>query len=74
MHFGAHNINEPTFNEEKIFAERVFIHEEFDYSTVQNDIAIIRLARPVKFSDTINAICLPGPEANKANETVWVGK
>ena len=74
MHLGAHNVNEPTVNEEKIFAEQIFIHEEFDLNKVQNDIAVIRLSRPVTFSETINNICFPGPEANNVNETVWVCK
>jgi len=28
--------------------------------------------KPIKLSDKVNVICLPGPEANNVNDTVWV--
>lgn len=70
---GLHDINKPVYNEQVFSAERIILHEQYDTNTNENDIAIIRLSKPVTFSDKINAICLPGPEALKANETVWVG-
>ena len=65
---------ESNYNEETIVAERIFMHELYNTATSENDIAVIRLSRPVTISDKVNVICLPGPEANAANETVWVGK
>jgi hypothetical protein len=50
------------------------MHEHYNKQTQENDIAIIRLSKPVTISDKINVICLPGPEAHNTNETVWVGK
>jgi secreted trypsin-like serine protease len=72
VYVGGHSMYEPVTSEERIVAERVFMHEQYSSATQENDIAIIRLSKPVTISDKINVICLPGPEANMANETVWV--
>ncbi|UJR24648.1 hypothetical protein I4U23_006022 [Adineta vaga] len=69
---GMHDINKPVYAEQRIGVERVFLHEQYNTNTQENDVAIIRLATPVTVSDKINFICLPGPEAIAANETVWV--
>ncbi|XP_040570873.2 proclotting enzyme [Lepeophtheirus salmonis] len=37
----------------------IIIHERYQDYTYQNDIAIIKLIRLVKYSETINHICLP---------------
>ncbi|CAF3835614.1 unnamed protein product [Adineta steineri] len=68
---GLHDINQPIYGEQQIVAERVFMHEQYNKNTQENDIAIIRLSKPVTISDKINVICLPGSEANNVNETVW---
>jgi len=72
VYVGLHDINKPVYGEQKIVPERIFMHEQYNGNTKENDIAVIRLPKPVTISDKINVICLPGPEANKANETVWV--
>ena len=38
---------------------RVILHENYDYRTLDNDIALIRLSSPVKMSRTTSLICLP---------------
>jgi len=69
---GMHDINQPVYGEQRINVDRVFLHEQYNTQTNENDVAIIRLAKPITISDKINIICLPGPEANGVNETVWV--
>lgn len=71
---GLHDINQPVYSEQQIVAERIFVHEQYNTDTNENDIAIIRLSTPVTISDKINVICLPGPEAVNANETVWISE
>ncbi|CAF0909839.1 unnamed protein product [Adineta steineri] len=71
VYVGLHDINQPIYEEQEIVAERIFMHEQYNTNTQENDIAIIRLSKPVTISDKINVICLPGAEANNANETVW---
>jgi len=72
VYVGLHDINQPVSGEQKIVAERIFMHEQYNTQTKENDIAIIRLSKPVTISDKINVICLPGPEARNTNETVWI--
>ncbi|CAF3648410.1 unnamed protein product [Rotaria socialis] len=69
---GLHDINQPVYGEQKIAAERIFMHEQYNAQTHENDVAIIRLSKPVTISDKINVICLPGAEARSENDTVWV--
>lgn len=72
VYIGAHEINKPMYMEQQINVSKIWVHESYSASTVANDIAVIRLANPVQISDTVNVICLPGPEANNFNDTVWV--
>ena len=61
--------------EQEIVAEKIWIHELYDAATITNDIAVIRLSRPVEISDRVNVICLPGADVGKrVNETVWICK
>ncbi|RWS29267.1 secreted salivary gland peptide-like protein [Leptotrombidium deliense] len=48
--------------------ERIFIHPNYNKTSQQNDIAILKLASKVPFNDDIHPICLPS-ENNK-----YVGK
>jgi secreted trypsin-like serine protease len=70
---GRHNLGQPSGNEQTITAEQIFVHEQYNSETIMDDIAIIRLSRPVQISETANVICLPGPLANDEGDTVWIG-
>ncbi|GAB6030888.1 hypothetical protein CHUAL_007720 [Chamberlinius hualienensis] len=39
---------------------QLIAHEDYSLESSENDIGLIRLSRPVDFSDTIRPICLPG--------------
>lgn len=71
---GKHDLNKPIGKEQRIVAEEIFVHEDYNAETQEYDIALIRLSQEVEISDIINVICLPGPEAKGTNETVWVCK
>lgn len=60
---------------ETILAEQIYIHENYSNPFPHdNDIAIILLSRPLKFSSTINAVEMPKNEDQKyANEATVVG-
>ncbi len=61
--------------EQEIVAEKIWVHELYDSVNFQNDVAVIRLSKPVKISDKVNVICLPGADVGKrVNETVWICK
>lgn len=39
--------------------EKIFSHESYSTSTLQNDIAVLRTADPIQFSYEVQPICLP---------------
>jgi len=60
--FGAHYTNQVKKGEESIKASQVVLHQNYEKpGHVGNDIAIIKLSRPIKFSDSIQPACLPSP-------------
>jgi secreted trypsin-like serine protease len=58
LRIGIHDIRY-TRSEELYGARRIFVHERFVSSTFENDIAIIRLDRPVIATEHTSPICLP---------------
>ncbi|KAI5710572.1 hypothetical protein M8J75_009812 [Diaphorina citri] len=65
VNLGDHNIkqkNEVKHVERKV--KRLVRHKAFDMRTLYNDVAILTLDKPVKYSDTIRAICLPRGRAS----------
>ena len=63
-------------NATKIEASKILVHPYFDFFTLNNDFAIIKLSRPVEqFDDSTRPICLPDPtksyDDNPAEVTGW---
>jgi len=44
-------------------ASKIFIHPEYNKTSLRNDISVIKLVRPIVFSDKVSNVCLP-PSAN----------
>jgi len=63
---GEHNVKQDIEKEQVqgIRVERVIRHPSYDSSSVNNDIALLRLSRDVVFNDAVRPACLP---TNKAN-------
>lgn len=40
-------------------AKEMYIHQDFNDKSLRNDIALLRLDRPLEFAEHINSICLP---------------
>ena len=60
---GIHDLNEELnqdLNVYKIVAK--LIHE--NYNHINNDIALLRVDRPIQFSERVQAICLPSVNEN----------
>lgn len=54
--------------------ERIFIHPNYSRTTsIENDIAILRLLSPVQTNKYVQTCCLPGPEPQHDTSTVVVG-
>jgi len=56
---GAHNFDRPQAGEQTVRATSYVFHPDYNADTYVNDIAIVKLATPVKFSSTIQPACLP---------------
>ena len=63
--------NGETDNKQVVGAEKVFVHEGFDYDTFDNDISLIKLSRDVDL-DIFTPVCLPKRDMNKDNANVWI--
>lgn len=74
IYIGAHEINKPMYMEQELSVSKIWVHESYNSDRTINDVAVLRLTKPITISDTVNVICLPGAEAKSVNDTVWVGK
>ncbi|NWW29245.1 FA10 factor, partial [Falcunculus frontatus] len=52
--------------------EKIFVHSKFVAETYDNDIALLKLKEPVRFSEYVVAACLP--KADFANEVLMTQK
>jgi len=61
---GAHSLRKKTHApEQKIQVEKVIIHQGYDDDDgMTDDIALLKLAEPLEFSDAVQPICLPDPQ------------
>ncbi|CAF1021331.1 unnamed protein product [Brachionus calyciflorus] len=69
LYFGVHDINNvlkhtPTNITVGIEADSIHVHEGYSTESALNDIAIIKLSRPVEFNRFIQPACLPNPKIN----------
>ena len=64
---GDHNRNTNEGTEEEVGAKRVIAHPQYNSpGRLNNDIALIQLASPVKLSQRVNPICLPSHDSDVA--------
>jgi len=56
---GNHHLEKYDVGEQIRIAAEIVVHPNFQYFAGRNDIAIVKLAKPIKFTDTIRPICLP---------------
>ncbi|CAF0938261.1 unnamed protein product [Adineta steineri] len=72
LRIGIHDIR-LTRSEELYGAKRIFVHERFIASTFENDIAIIRLDRPVVVTEHKSPICLPSNNISPGSQVTVAG-
>ena len=72
LRVGVHDIR-TTRPEEVYRAKRIFNHERFISSTFENDIALIRLDRPVPTADHTSPICLPTKSVQPGRQVTVAG-
>jgi hypothetical protein len=57
---GSNNLDAAVHNKERIYdVAGLHVHSDYNSQTVENDIALIRLARPIVFDADVSAICVP---------------
>ena len=54
---GEHNVADGEFN--RVNVAEIINHPDYDSSTIDNDYAILRLAKPVSFTKEVSPACLP---------------
>ncbi|XP_063001508.1 chymotrypsin-C-like [Elgaria multicarinata webbii] len=59
---GKQNLKEEEAGSVAVDVEKMIVHEKWNALLISNDIALIKLAEPVEFTDTIQPSCLPPPE------------
>ena len=66
MFLGAHyRVGHPTSVQETINVTQVIYHREFSWITAKNDVALLKLAKPITPSDKVNTVCLPENGTNQ---------
>ena len=60
LFLGAHyRVGSPTSVQETIDVTQVIYHSRFNFSTLKNDVALLKLAKPITPSYKVNTVCLP---------------
>ncbi|CAF2500175.1 unnamed protein product [Rotaria sp. Silwood2] len=72
LRIGIHDIR-LTQPKEIYRAKRIYVHENFISSTFENDIAIIRLDRPVPVTENTSPICLPSSNVAAGKKVIVAG-
>ncbi|CAF3491714.1 unnamed protein product [Rotaria sp. Silwood1] len=72
LRIGIHDIRF-TQSKEIYRAKRVYVHENFISSTFENDIAIIRLDRPVPVTENTSPICLSSGNVTPGKKVIVAG-
>ncbi|CDW57390.1 serine protease [Trichuris trichiura] len=73
---GGHNMADPQESTRREIKVKQYFHHDFSRETNENDLALLQLENPVKYSDSIVPVCLPRthekvPTDKKCYVTGW---
>jgi len=71
---GEHHRGVTEGREQNIPVDKIILHENFTYKNLQNDIALMKLKRPIIFDAHVSPICLPNfdfPVGTSCYVTGW---
>ncbi|CAC5409320.1 Prostasin,Trypsin,Transmembrane protease serine 9,Transmembrane protease serine 11D,Cationic trypsin,Serine protease 33,Transmembrane protease serine 7,Cationic trypsin-3,CUB and peptidase domain-containing protein 1,Transmembrane protease serine 5,Anionic trypsin,Tryptase,Plasminogen,Anionic trypsin-1,Trypsin-1,Trypsin I-P38,Trypsin-10,Transmembrane protease serine 2,Trypsin I-P1,Serine protease 55,Chymotrypsin-like elastase family member 2A,Coagulation factor XI,Anionic trypsin-2,Trypsin-3,Plasma kallikr len=58
-HLGVHDMNKNDIGSVQASIKSIIVHEGFDFSTTDNDIALVKLQDLLTLNDIIDTVCLP---------------
>ncbi|UJR16133.1 hypothetical protein I4U23_003044 [Adineta vaga] len=71
---GMHNRQNDESNSRQVRnVDWIFLHPDWNSETLENDLAILRLSKPVQFNDYVQAACLPGPDPQSNSNVILIG-
>ena len=71
---GEYNRKEKEGTEEDYQVAAIFRHRKYDPFTTDSDIALMKLARPVKYNKYVSPVCLPSRDPPVGTECYVTGK
>ncbi|MED6251480.1 hypothetical protein ATANTOWER_031404, partial [Ataeniobius toweri] len=73
VHLGVHKLSDPNPNEVTRGIKQSICHPEYNPSTYENDMCLLKLSAPVNFTDYIQPVCLASGESTfHEGTTSWV--
>ncbi|XP_039375196.1 serine protease 27-like [Mauremys reevesii] len=70
---GEHQLSNPSPSRVSSPVRQILVHPDYNRGTRSADIALVQLTEPVRYTDEILPICLPGPSHSfPGNHTCWV--
>ncbi|XP_044870490.1 serine protease 27-like [Mauremys mutica] len=70
---GEHQLSNPSPSWVSSPVRQILVHPDYNRGTRSADIALVKLTEPVRYTDEILPICLPGPSHSfPGNHTCWV--
>ncbi|XP_038143478.1 uncharacterized protein LOC119785109 isoform X3 [Cyprinodon tularosa] len=73
VHLGVHSLSNPNANEVIRGIDYFICHPDYDSSTLENDMCLLKLSSPVYFTDYIQPVCLASVESTFHDGTTsWV--
>jgi len=70
---GEHDMSVEDGNEQRIPVDMIVMHEDYDSSTISNDISLLHLATPIMFNDFASPIALPAQMQESTGDSVISG-
>ncbi|XP_033640586.1 trypsin-2-like [Asterias rubens] len=70
---GAHDRDAVDSTQSSFSLEQIFLHEDYNTNTLDNDITLLKLSSPVSFSDYVNTACLPTSDFPAGTNCVVTG-
>ena len=72
VRLGEHNLDVINGTERDFAVDGIWTHANYSYRLLKNDIALLRLAGKVNFSEMIQPVCLPPNDIDLSGSRTYV--